>query len=209
MSARLPAPRAIIALAAALLAACSDRPSPRRLARMADSARAAAKADSLRPKTSAASLLRDSASADSAAIGSLPPRLREDLDVLPLLTERALRDSTRAYCQPLSDSTSREARKRLRGQLPGGRFVVLFVRANRLSGALERVELVRRQPEGGQRGYIWDRAEDLTKSVEWTRGRSVPETYVLPEGTPAPRALRGLGRRLLVLPCVGTRPTPG
>ena len=189
-------------------AACSEGPSPSRLARMSDSARAAAKADSARPKTSAASLLADSAAADSAALASLPPRLRSDLDVIPLLSERALRDSTRAYCQPLSDSASAEVRKRLRGQLEG-RLAVLFVRADRRSGALSRVELVRRPAEGGQRGYIWDRADDQTKAVDWVAGRSTPETYVLPEGTPAPRALRGLGRRLLVLPCTGARPRPG
>ena len=189
----------------ASISACSDGPSPSRLARMSDSARSAAKADSLRPKTSAVSLLADSAAADSAAMASLPPRLRTDFDLLPLFSEEALRDSSVAYCQPLSDSTSAEVRKRLRGQLRG-RLAVLFVRANRRSGALERVELVRRPAEGGQRGYIWDRAEDETKSVEWAAGRGTPETYALPEGTPAPRALRGLGRRLLVLPCAGLRP---
>lgn len=175
---------------------------------MADSARAAAKADSLRPRTSPASLLADSAAGDSTALASLPPRLRSDFDLLPLFSEAALRDSARAYCQPLSDSASATERKRLRGTLQG-RLAVLFVRANRRSGVLERVELVRRPAEGGQRGYIWDREDDETKSVEWVAGRSTPETYGLPEGTPAPRALRGLGRRLLVLPCTGKRPTPG
>ena len=197
-----------LATVALVAGACSEGPSPRRLAERADSVRAAAKADSARPKTSAASLLRDSAAADSAAIASLPPRLRTDFDIDVLFTERALRDSSRAYCQPLSDSTSREVRKRLRGNVDG-RVAVLFVRANRASGVLNRVELVRRPAAGGQRGYIWDREEDETKSVEWKAGGGTPETYGLPEGTPAPRALRALGRRLVVLPCTGVQARPG
>lgn len=190
-----------------LLSSCSDGPSPSRLARMADSARAAAKADSARPRTSAASLLRDSAAADSAALSNLPARIREDFDIAELFSARALQDSSRAYCQPLSDSSSREVRKRLRGKVDG-RVAVLFARADRASGVLNRVELVRRPAAGGQRGYIWDRAEDVTKSVEWKPGGGTPETYGLPEGTPAPRALRALGRRLIVLPCTGVRARP-
>lgn len=179
------------------------------LAVAADSAGAPA-ADSVRRHTAADSLLADSAAADSAAFAGLPPRLRDDLDMGPLLSERALQDSALAYCQPLSDPTDREVRKRLQGRWPAQLAVVLFVRADRASGTVNRVELVRHvEEEGrgrGQRGYIWDRDTDETQAIEWAPGRSTPETYQLPKGTPTPRVLRGLGRRLLVLPCTGARP---
>jgi hypothetical protein len=152
-------------------------------------------------------LLTDSAAGDSAAWRSLPARLRRDLDLGPLLTERALRDSARAYCQPLADDTAMDVRKRLRGRWPDSLAVILFVRASRASGALKRVELVRRTTDGGQRGYIWAADGDQTQGAEWPRGSPRPETRTLPAGTPTPRALRGLGRRLLVLPCTGTPPS--
>ena len=154
----------------------------------------------------AESLVRDSAAADSVALATIPERLRPDFDIQSQVTRDALRDSVSAYCQPLSDRDDAEVRKRLRGEWPRGHLTVLFVRADRASGALRRVELVRRPPQGAQRGYIWDGDSDQTTAVEWTAGRRDPETYTLPPGTPAPRALRALGRRLLVLPCQGRPP---
>ena len=160
----------------------------------------------------------DDAAARLEALGN-PTRLKiyrtlvragEEGMAVARLQERSCYDEqrrSRAYCQPLSDSTSREVRKRLRGKVDG-RVAVLFARADRASGVLNRVELVRRPAAGGQRGYIWDRAEDETKSVEWKPGGGTPETYALPEGTPAPRALRALGRRLIVLPCTGVQARP-
>ena len=177
---------------------------------MADSARAAAKADSMRPKTSAASLFADSAAADSLAVTRLTAEHRRDLDLRAIMTESALRDTTKAYCQPTTDSTSREIRHRLRGTLPSGAYVVLFVRADRASGVLQRVELVRRPPSGGgQRGYSWDRAVDESRLVVWAPGRPEPEVTGLSEESGTPRALRGLGRRLLLLPCRGQRARSG
>ena len=193
----IPAAGVALILAAA---GCSDRPPKPWPGTQTTAARDSAP----RPTTTAASLLADSAAADSAALAGLPDALREDLAVGPLLTTAALRDSARAYCQPVSDSTDREVRKRLRGRWPDTLMVVLFVRADRASGALGRVELLRRTADGQQRGYIWDGDGNTTEAVEWLGGRSV--TRVLPEGTPAPRALRGLGRRLLVLPCTGNPP---
>lgn len=180
--------------------ACGDRPP-----KPWPGAQTSAPRDSVvRPGTTPATLLADSAAGDSAAFASLPDALREDLTVGPLLTTAALRDSARAYCQPISDSTDPQIRTRLRGRWPDTLAVVLFVRADRASGALGRVELLRRTTDGQQRGYIWDGDGNVTEAVEWLGGRSV--TRVLPEGTPAPRALRGLGRRLLVLPCTGKPP---
>lgn len=181
-------------------AGCGDRP-PRP---WPGTQTTAARDTAAPPATTPASLLADSAVADSAALASLPDGLREDLAVGPLLTTAALRDSARAYCQPISDSTEPRVRKRLRGRWPDTLAVVLFVRADRASGALGRVELLRRTTDGQQRGYIWDANGNTTEAVEWMGGRSV--TRILPEGTPAPRALRGLGRRLLVLPCTGNPP---
>lgn len=156
--------------------------------------------------TSADILARDSALADSIALAALPERLRSDFDIGPQLALDALGDSALAYCQPLSDPDETEIRKRLRGEYPRNHLTVLFVRADRTTGALRRVELVRRPPQGAQRGYIWNGDSDQTTAVEWTAGRRDPETYTVPEGTPTPRALRALGRRLLVLPCQGRRP---
>lgn len=195
---------AIAAAGVALIlaaAGCSDRPPKP----WPGTPTTAARDSAPRPTTTAASLLADSAAGDSAALAGLPDQLREDLTVGPLLTTAALRDSARAYCQPISDTADPVIRKRLRGRWPDTLMVVLFVRADRASGALGRVELLRRTTDGQQRGYIWDEEANSTEAVEWLGGRSV--TRVLPEGTPAPRALRGLGRRLLVLPCRGNAPT--
>ena len=153
-------------------------------------------------------VLADSAAGDSAALATMPPRQRADFDVLALLTDEALADSARAYCQPLSDSTDAEVRKRLRARDGDGLAVVLFARADRATGAVLRVELVRRTPGDGQRGYIWDDDAQTLSALEWEGGRSAPEQYDMPAGTPAPRALRGLGRRLLALPCTGTPVRP-
>ena len=198
---------AVLAVAFALLGAfsCADQSDPGELAREADSARTA---DSmvLSGPGPAVVLLADSAAADSVAMASLPSRLRGDLDIRVLLSADALEDSSRAYCQPLSPDADAEVRKRLRGRWPDSLALVLFVRADRASGALNRVELVRRTADGGQRGYIWDRDAGETKAVEWPADFGRPDTYELPEGTPTPLALRGLGRRLLVLPCTGAPP---
>jgi hypothetical protein len=164
-------------------------------------------ADTAAPASAnAEALARDSAAGDSLALATIPERLRPDFDIQPQVTLDALSDSVSAFCQPLSDPDDAEVRKRLRGEWPRGHLTVLFVRADRSTGALHRVELVRRPPQGTQRGYIWDGDSDKTTAVEWTAGRRDPTTYTLPEGTPAPRALRALGRRLLVLPCSGRRP---
>ena len=177
---------------------------------MADSARAVAKADSLRSKTSPASLLADSAAGDSIAFTRLSAEHRRDLDLRAVMTERALGDTTRVYCQPLTDSTSREIRHRLRATLPSGAYVVLFARASRASGVLHRVELVRRPPSGGgQRGYSWDGAADESRLVVWAPGGETPDVTGLGEESGAPRALRGLGRRLLLLPCRGQQARSG
>lgn len=151
-------------------------------------------------------LARDSAHADSIALATVPERLRRDFDIGPQMATGAEGDSVLSYCQPLSDDDDRQIRKRLRGEYPRNHLTVLFVRADRLTGALQRVELVRRPPQGTQRGYIWDGESDKTTAVQWTAGRRDPETYTVPEGTPTPRALRALGRRLLLLPCEGSRP---
>lgn len=120
---------------------------------------ACAERNEARDTTSAATrgpeaLVRDSAAADSMALAAIPERLRQDLDIAPQVTRDALRDSLTAYCQPLSDADDAEVRKRLRGEWPRGHLTVLFVRADRETGALRRVELVRRPPQGNQRGYI-------------------------------------------------------
>jgi len=151
----------------------------------------------------ARAILADSVAGDSVALASLPARHREDFDVLQLLSQEALADSGRSHCQPLSDSTENDVRKRLRARDAHGLAVILFVRAHRATGAVQRVELVRRLAWGGQHGYIWNEADRTLRALEWENTRSQPYEYEIPAGTPAPRALRGLGRRLLATSCSG------
>lgn len=131
----------------------------------------------------------------------LPPGRQEDFAVLELLSPTALSDSSRAYCQPFADTTDQDTRRRLRSQWPEPWITVLFVRADRETGVLKRVELVRRQRGGTQNGYIWDAERGETRTIEWSGAGQ--QEFTVPEGTPLPRALRGLGRRLLVAPCNG------
>ena len=155
-----------------------------------------------RHRSTPATLLADSAAGDRAAIASLPPALREAMDLGTLLAPAALRDTARVRCDQLGGGVPGEVRTRLRARLEDGTALVLFARAERATGSLRRVELVRRTPGRGQRGFAWRADEDETSSVEWPAEQGLPpETMVLPRGGPAPRALRALGRRLLVLPC--------
>jgi hypothetical protein len=179
-------------VAAVLLAACDaspDRPSPARPAGPAG------------PTSTAATLLADSAGGDSAAIASLPPRLAAEFTVRTLLTPNVLRDTARVSCRHLDVPTEPEERRRLRARLLDSSRVVLFARADRATGTIRRVELVRRRPNGIQRGFIWNGESDVVQTLEWPSGATVPEVADLPRGGPVPRALRALGRRLLVLPC--------
>lgn len=161
--------------------------------------------DTARPsEASAATLLADSAAGDSTAFAALPPSLRSAFDIRDLLTPEALADTARAACQPQGAASAPEERRRLRFRRPDT-VGVLFVRAERRSGALQRVELVRRPLTGGpQQGFIWDVADDVTREVNWVADSpDAVESGPLPRGGPAPRALRGLGRLLLVAPCGG------
>jgi hypothetical protein len=183
-----------------VLAACAERPDG------ADTTRAPV-ADASRPTQAALTRLADSAAVDSVALATLPPRQLADFDLGPLLSESAVRDTSVALCQPLSRPNEPEVRHRLKGRWPDQLAVVLFVRADRATAAIHRVELVRRTVDSTQRGYTWDRDGDRTQAIDWPKAGGAPETYDLPVGTPAPLALRALGRRLLALPCTG--PTPG
>lgn len=159
----------------------------------------------------AAGLLADSASGDSAAFAALPASLRASLDVRRLLTTEAMADTARTYCQPFGAETQQDERRRLRFRLPDT-IAVLFVRATRATGELQRVELVRRPLSGGnQQGFTWDAADDVMREVSWVANRpAATESGPLPRGGPAPRALRALGRLLLVAPCTGApRALPG
>jgi len=82
---------------------------------------------------------------------------------------------------------------------------VLFVRADRQTGELKRVELVRRALTARtQLGFSWDAADDVTREFEWYADEAnAVESGPLPRGGPGPRALRALGRQLLVGPCTG------
>lgn len=183
------APPRLVLLAAALVAACEPAATPRRASARADTA-------------SAARTKADSARADSAALASLPPALARQFAVVALLSDAALRDTARVRCETLDAPTEPEIRRRLRATLADSARTVLFVRAARGAGTLRRVELVRRDPGGVQRGFIWDAETDALQGVEWPPGaRGRAEVTTLPRGSPVPRALRGLGRRLLELPC--------
>lgn len=182
--------RVATAVALVALAACGsgERPS---MTDTADSLAAASRS----PLTA---LLTDSAHADSIALATLPPRQRHDFAMDELLAAAARGDTAIARCEPLSQPTEPELRIRMRARDRGNLAVVLFARADRTSGELRRVELARRTSDGGQVGYTWDADASALTALEWAPGQREPVQYEMPAGTPTPRALRGLGRRLLV-----------
>lgn len=158
------------------------------------------------PEHTAERLLADSAEGDAAALAALPQRLREDLDISAVLRPEVLADGGRAGCLLMPASVDAEDRRRLNVLLPDGGRALLHVRSRPETGELRRVELARRRADdAGQRVFVWDHVDDELRSLEWEpgerRARRQPEAVVLPRGGPAPRALRALARRLLVLPC--------
>lgn len=150
--------------------------------------------------------LADSAAGDSAAFAALPPSLAAALDVRRVFDPQFLADTTLAYCQPLGAQRSPHQRRRIRVRL-GDTLVVLFARAERRTGDLQRVELVRRPLDGGlQQGFTWDVQGDEAREVEWVADvASATESGPIPRGSPAPRAIRALGRLILAAPCAGVR----
>ena len=150
-----------------------------------------------RPATAAA-FSPDSLRADSAAFDALPPPLRELLDV----RTRIRRESAdpNLVCVALSATSDGSTRQRLQGRLGDGTSLVVFARSSK-SGALRRVEFVRRVASGEQRGFTWDAEGDETKGMDWPAGSSVSTSYPVPRGGPVPRALRALGRLVASWPC--------
>lgn len=139
----------------------------------------------------------DSGLADQRAFESLPPAVREVLDVRPEL--QATGGDPSLVCVPLSTTSDGSRRQRVQGK-PHGFGLVVFARASR-SGTLARVEFVRRLPDGSQRGYTWDAQGDATVAMEWPAGSTEAATHPVPRGGPIPRAVRGLGRLVLTWPC--------
>lgn len=198
-------PFAVLILAAATLAACGEQAA----GRAAGASTGAGDTVVADPRA----IARDSAAADDAAFAELPPPLRQQLDLRRHLARlEAPHDTARVLCQEMGAATRPEIRRRLRLRIGGEEprrpdtTVILFVRATRATAALERIELLRNPRGGQQRGFIWTAAADELQSVEWV-GRNANETssYVLPVGTPAPRVVRALGRRLLAASCEGVR----
>jgi hypothetical protein len=147
----------------------------------------------------------DSLAGDSAAFATLPYSLREFLDVRAMLADSA---SDRCDVMP---SSERQEIRRLRMLFPDSSGVLLYAVADDASGVLERVEYVRRIASQGQRGLIWDGDEDRTTSTWWSETRwglsRRVERGEIPRGGPLPRALRALGRQLMLLPCTNTGDT--
>jgi hypothetical protein len=151
-------------------------------------------------------LAADSAHADSAAFAALPPALAPVLDIRGEMDPAAWPAFLLAECLDLTPRRAGEVRRRLQLRLPDTTAIVLFAVGDTASGALERVEFVRRMPRNGQRGLTWDGARDRTISLWWTetaeRGISRrAERGTVPRGSATPRALRGLGRALLAREC--------
>lgn len=150
--------------------------------------------------------LADSAAADSAAFNALPDPLREFLDVRDaLIVARATSaDSTR--CRVLEPAPIGSTRRRISFRFGDGSSAVLYAVAQPATGALSRVEYIRRVPTRGQRGLIWDGERDRTTSTWWTETRFGLSRRVergeIPRGGPVPRAMRGLGRQLMLVPCL-------
>jgi hypothetical protein len=156
--------------------------------------------------TPAARQLADSAVGDSAAFAALPPTLAAALDVRRVFDPAFLGDSARAYCQPLGAADAPHQRRRIRVRL-GDTLVVLFARADRATASLQRVELVRRPLDGGlQHGFTWDVATDEAREVDWVADvATATESGQIPRSSPAPRAIRAIGRLVLAAPCTGVR----
>lgn len=163
-------------------------------------------------RTSAEQLLADSAGADSAAFATLPPSLGPLLDVRALLTAEALESLPMAECRILRPRREDQQRRQLRLRLEDSSVVLLLAVADREQASLQRVEFVRRTPQAGQRGLIWDHERDRTTSMWWPEfERGVQrrgERGYLPRGGPVPRAVRALGRQLLIVPCVDSSEAP-
>lgn len=155
-------------------------------------------------------MVRDSASADSAAFASLPNGVDTLLDLRPVLRTQVLDALPLAECVVFSRVEQGETRRRLRLRLPDSSAVVLYAAADRATGALNRVEFVRRTPKAGQRGLVWDVRRDITTSLWWpefeTGIQRRAERGDIPRGSPLPRAVRALGRQLLTLPCATSAP---
>lgn len=145
-------------------------------------------------------IVADSLVGDSAALATLPPSLREFIDVRDVLT-----DSAADRCDVMPSRQRHEHRRRLRLIFPDSSRVLLYAVADDSSGTLERVEYIRRMPSQGQRGLIWDGERDRTTSTWWGETRWGLSRRVergdIPRGGPLPRALRGLGRQLMLVPC--------
>ncbi len=150
-------------------------------------------------------LFVDSSRADSVAFDALPTRLGALLDVRPMIDGPDTVALRLHECLRLPAREPGELRRRLRLRLPDTSAAVLYAVADEGTGRLARVEFIRRMPNAGQRGFIWDGARDRTTSVWWfetPRGLSRREERGdLPRGGPVPRAIRALGRQLLVAPC--------
>ena len=147
-------------------------------------------------------LASDSLTVDSAAFASLPPSLRQWLDIREHLD--ALPDDL-AGCSELPPRHAEELRLRLRFREPDRSTTILYAVADRTTGTIQRVEFLRPLDNRGQRGLVWDAESDRTVSTWFseasrTYARRV-ERGEIPRGGPVPRALRGLARQLVLLPC--------
>jgi hypothetical protein len=153
-----------------------------------------------------AQVMADSLDADEAALATLPAPLQAVLRLEPYLTDRYIASTAGAECFVLGDSLPDvlvAERRRVRLRLPDSTAVVVFARADREGATLRRVEVVRRRPRGGEQlGFIWDGSDDVTTEVRWPLGvRGRTESARQPRGSPVPRAVRALGRRLFTLTC--------
>lgn len=151
-------------------------------------------------------LAADSAAGDDAALAALPEGLRPLFAVRALLDEDAARALPLHECRELAATAETGVRRQLRLRLPDSSITVVYAVADPEDGALERVEVLRRTPGNGQRGFIWDARRDRTTSVWWFENpramrRLREERGTIPRGSPVPRAVRALGRQLFAVPC--------
>lgn len=155
-----------------------------------------------------ARLRADSVGADSAAWATLPSGLRAAFALHEILGSAAAESLPLYECIQLPGRRDDEIRRRLQVRFLDSTAAVLFVIADRERGVLKRVEFVQRTPHAGQRGFIWDGVRDRTTSIWWFEGpRGLSrrdERGDVPRGGPIPRAVRGLGRQLLVAPCTAS-----
>ena len=160
-----------------------------------------------------------------AALAALPPALAEPLAIAPYLSDRWIARTPGAECT-VPDSGGAGVRRRVRERLPDSSALVVYVRGPEPpaerdddaawhlferppvdTGAVQRVEIVRRARDGVQIGFVWDAPRGRASVVRWpAAGGYRAEESLHPRNSALTPALVAAGRRVLTLRCPASGP---